>query len=555
MADEIPPHTDADAPPHLYAVADAAAAPVPLRAKQRDQRVLPHHIGLEVSILGGILLKPSILRMPELVLETDDFYDPRNKAVWSAMVNLDADGNPIDLATLEAALEDVGKLDAIGGVAYLGELALRVPTPDNVLFYAAEVREKSDERRIMLVSSEISTGIGSGKLTAREAADRMAAEMAKIGRIRAVEAPARQRPRVLTNADAYDELLKLEGLPIYETPLPSLNAAIGYGGLIAGGVYDIVAGPGVGKSSLAVFVAGAIADSFRALYATWEQQPGRLLGRLAAGRLKRASNLISRNATREEILGAAPTGMRWMSKPTLDELEEAVVIVGEEIGRAPIVVTDYVQRMAEAIMRTQAKPDARLASAEASERLTVIAERTGCCVLAVAAASRAGRVKAADARKLHPSDLIDVARESSGIEFDSSGLLVLSDTGDTDEDGWKVRTLTVAKARYGEVCHIDLRLDGASGLYSDAGRISEIARKAKEEAKDEVMREEIRESLKAAGDALSKRQIRQREDAKGKVHRWVKGREPDVRMCVDRMVADGELRQIGSLYALSGGGK
>lgn len=175
MAEDAPPHTDADAPP-----AGFVDNVVPLRAKPRDQHVLPHHIGLEMSILGGILIKPEILRLPELVLETDDFYDPRHKAIWGAMCNIDADGKPIDLSTLEAELEEDGKLDAIGGMAYLGQLALKVSTPDNVLYYVERVRDRHDERRIMLVSSEITSDVGLGKIGAIEATDRLALEIEKI---------------------------------------------------------------------------------------------------------------------------------------------------------------------------------------------------------------------------------------------------------------------------------------------------------------------------------------------------------------------------------------
>src|SRR5690349_12484922 len=98
----------------------------------QGKRVLPHNLDAEGSVLGGILLRNDVLTSLD-TLEVDDFYDPRHKAVFAAMRNLEAVSRPIDVVTLEAELEKTGKLDAIGGVAFLGELVLRVPTPENVI--------------------------------------------------------------------------------------------------------------------------------------------------------------------------------------------------------------------------------------------------------------------------------------------------------------------------------------------------------------------------------------------------------------------------------------
>ena len=52
--------------------------------------------------------------------------------------NLEAVAKPIDVVTLENEIAKGGKLDAIGGIAFLGELALRVPTADNVFAYSRD---------------------------------------------------------------------------------------------------------------------------------------------------------------------------------------------------------------------------------------------------------------------------------------------------------------------------------------------------------------------------------------------------------------------------------
>ncbi len=113
----------------------------------------PHNSDLEMSVLGGIILHPEALARLE-TLEIDDFYDYKHKVVFEAMRNLEAAGRPIDVVTLEVEIERRGKLDAVGGVAYLAELSDRVPIVENILSYSEIVKRDSLNRRaIQLVRS------------------------------------------------------------------------------------------------------------------------------------------------------------------------------------------------------------------------------------------------------------------------------------------------------------------------------------------------------------------------------------------------------------------
>src|SRR2546423_11485605 len=91
------------------------------------RRVLPHNLDAEASILGGILLRNDVLVQLD-TLEVEDFYEHRHKVVFQAIRNLEATSRPIDVVTLENEIANVGKLEAIGGIAFLGQLPLRVPT-------------------------------------------------------------------------------------------------------------------------------------------------------------------------------------------------------------------------------------------------------------------------------------------------------------------------------------------------------------------------------------------------------------------------------------------
>lgn len=112
------------------------------------RRTQPHSTEAEMAILGGIIIRNAVLqRLPEI--ETDHFYDPRNKVVWAAMRSLERKAMPIDIVTLEAEINAGGRLEAIGGVAYLGDCAAMVPTPDSVVEYARIVRDTWRWRDLM----------------------------------------------------------------------------------------------------------------------------------------------------------------------------------------------------------------------------------------------------------------------------------------------------------------------------------------------------------------------------------------------------------------------
>lgn len=117
---------------------------------------LPHSADAEASILGGVLLRNDALGLLD-TLEVEDFYDHKHKVVFQAIRNLEAGGKPIDVVTLENEIAKGGKIEAIGGVGFLGELTLRVPTVDNIVEYASIVRMKHITRQVLVMTGDVLT--------------------------------------------------------------------------------------------------------------------------------------------------------------------------------------------------------------------------------------------------------------------------------------------------------------------------------------------------------------------------------------------------------------
>ena len=104
-------------------------------------RVPPNHPESERSVLGSMLRSREAALLAIETLKPDDFYDPANREVYSAMFDMASASRTIDLVTLDEELSRRGKLDAVGGAAYLVELSRSVPSAANVQAYIKIVDE------------------------------------------------------------------------------------------------------------------------------------------------------------------------------------------------------------------------------------------------------------------------------------------------------------------------------------------------------------------------------------------------------------------------------
>ena len=121
-------------------------------------RVPPQNIDAEESVLGAILLENECINRVIEILVADDFYREAHRVIYRAMLELSDRNEPIDAITLTNALRASGKLEQIGGPAYIAELANAVPTAAHANSYARIVREKAVLRALASAATEIAGG-------------------------------------------------------------------------------------------------------------------------------------------------------------------------------------------------------------------------------------------------------------------------------------------------------------------------------------------------------------------------------------------------------------
>lgn len=138
---------------------DSSAAPavraLPTPAGERFDRVPPHNLDAEVSVLGSMLLsKDAIADISEL-LGPDDFYRGAHRTIFEAARNLYDRGEPVDPVTLADELEQRSRLEDVGGVVAIDDIVRRVPTAANALYYGRIVAEQALRRRLIDAGTEI----------------------------------------------------------------------------------------------------------------------------------------------------------------------------------------------------------------------------------------------------------------------------------------------------------------------------------------------------------------------------------------------------------------
>jgi len=118
-------------------------------------RVPPQNKEAEQSVLGAVFLSKDALNTAIEILRPEDFYKTAHQRIFQTMVDLYEKGEPVDLVTVTAELQDHKLLDEIGGVTYLTEIASSVPTAANIEYYAKIVEEKSLLRRLIHTATKI----------------------------------------------------------------------------------------------------------------------------------------------------------------------------------------------------------------------------------------------------------------------------------------------------------------------------------------------------------------------------------------------------------------
>src|SRR6266852_1748198 len=100
------------------------------------QRLPPHNMEAEESVLGAMLLSETSISDVLEHLRSDDFYKPAHRRIYESVVALFGRGEAVDTVTVAEELRRSSVLEEIGGKPYLFHLVNSVPAASNASYYA-----------------------------------------------------------------------------------------------------------------------------------------------------------------------------------------------------------------------------------------------------------------------------------------------------------------------------------------------------------------------------------------------------------------------------------
>src|SRR2546423_3607123 len=115
----------------------------------------PHNTEAEECVLGSLMIDPEGIETVTSFLPSGDFYHPRNRDIYGAMMRLFDRRQPTDFVMVCDELERADQLDAVGGAAYVSRLLTIVPTSIHLEHYARVVQRTAVMRRLIGAAGRI----------------------------------------------------------------------------------------------------------------------------------------------------------------------------------------------------------------------------------------------------------------------------------------------------------------------------------------------------------------------------------------------------------------
>ncbi len=140
----------------------------------------PISLESEKALLGSLIIDCESWEKISNLVTPSDFYDANNRDIFVEIYELQINDQPLDILILEESLKSRDKLNKIGGMEYLKELAKAVPTSAHIEKYAQIVREKSVMRKLIGASTRTIENIHQDEGDIRTILDKAEADIFSI---------------------------------------------------------------------------------------------------------------------------------------------------------------------------------------------------------------------------------------------------------------------------------------------------------------------------------------------------------------------------------------
>ena len=419
----------------------------------------PQNVSAERSLLGSILIDDEVLVDVADKITATDFYDPKHRDIYQAMVKLYQKHAPIDLLTLGNELKAVNKLDAVGGAEYLGELTNTVPSTAHAVEYAKIVREAAIRRNLTKAGEKIASLAYKQGQDVQELLSQAEADLYSVSED-SQQSDMQSLESLL--GDAFEKMTylhqnkdKLRGVQTGFKDLDKITAGLQKSDLII-----LAARPAMGKSTLAQNIAYNVASREKktVLFFSLEMSNAQLVDRMISEASGIDSwNIRTGNLSQEDFSRISDTmgemsevPIKFEDKPGMTVLEMKTKAQREaHKGELGLIIVDYLQLMS----GTKQYGDNRVQEiSEISRGLKLMARELDVPVIALSQLSRS--VEQRPDKRPMLSDL----RESGSIEQDADIVMFVyrEDYYNPDTDRRHITDLIIGKHRNGPVGTVEL---------------------------------------------------------------------------------------------------
>ncbi len=431
-------------------------------------RLPPHNIEAEQSVLGSLLIdRDAIIRVASY-LKAEDFYVSANATIFAAIRDLYNRREPTDFVTLSDELERMGTLDDVGGVGYLSSLLSAVPTAVHVEYYGHIVARTATLRRLIDAGTAI-VGIGyQDNVETEDALDAAERALFNVTQQRSTK-DFQSIDEVIDRFFDQLEFLQsnrdqLVGVPTGFTDLDSLT-----GGFQRSDLIILAARPSMGKTAFSLGMAyGAAVKHGRTVgIFSLEMSAEQLVQRLLATETGIDSHRIRLGAINDREWDEISRAFGRLSEAKIfidDSANAGIMDVRSKARRLQaehgldIVIVDYLQLMSGRRSENRVQE-----ISEISRGLKGLARELNVPVVALSQLSRA-----VESRADHRPMLSDL-RESGSIEQDADIVMFIYREEKYDEHSDKkgIAEIIVAKHRNGPVSSVNLRFFEATARFAD----------------------------------------------------------------------------------------
>ncbi len=433
----------------------------------------PHSAEAEQAIIGGLMLENQAWDKISSKVCGDDFYRTEHRILFQAILTLANKNQPFDVVTLLDTLKSNNALDDAGGEAYLFELANNTPSVANVSAYADIVREKSVQRQLIAVATEIAdSAYNPGSREVPELLDFAESKVFAI----AEQTPSDGGPEIIKSilvraVERIDALYhsgdSITGLATGLSDLDELTSGLQKSDLV------IVAGrPSMGKTTLVMNIAehAAIKANKPVLVFSMEMPGDSLamrmmssLGRIDQHRIRTGKlddDDWPRVTSAVHMLSEAPLFIDDSAALSPSEMRARARRLVKEHGQLGLIVVDYLQ-----LMKVPGfKADNRTAEiSEISRSLKSLAKELQVPVIALSQLNRS--LEQRQDKRPVMSDL----RESGAIEQDADLICFIYRDEVYNEDSPDKGTaeIIIAKQRNGPIGKVRVAFLGKYTRFED----------------------------------------------------------------------------------------